>query len=51
MSDPTPKTGPNASDSPEVTPENSKVFGYDVSQQAKQPRAEAPNTNSPLAAG
>jgi len=51
MTEPTPKSGPNLSDAPEPTPSDSKVFGYNVAQQAVQPRAQAPNPNSPLAAG
>jgi len=51
MSDPTPKAGPNLADAPEETPENSKVFGYNVAQQARQPQAQKANPNSPLAAG
>lgn len=48
----TPKLGPNASDSPETPPEEAKVFGYNVAQQAKTGNYVAkPNPNSPLAAG
>jgi len=53
MADSTPKAGPNAADAPEVTSENANVFGYDVASQAKRgnPAPQAPNVNSPLAAG
>lgn len=51
MLDSTPKSGPNLADAPEATPENSKVFGYNVAQQARQPQSQKPNPNSPLAAG
>lgn len=52
MADVTPKNGPNPSDSPSTSPENSKVFGYDVASQARK-TASAPkvNPNSPLSAG
>jgi len=45
-----PKLGPNASDAPEVPPENAKVFGYNVAQQVGT-YVQKPNPNSPLAAG
>jgi len=52
MADATPKTGPNPSDSPSTSPENAKVFGYDVaSQSRKASSAPKVNPNSPLAAG
>jgi hypothetical protein len=48
----TPKLGPNLSDSPESPPEEAKVFGYNVAQQARTGNhVSKPNPNSPLAAG
>lgn len=47
-----PKLGPNPSDSPETPPEEAKVFGYNVAQQARSGNyVSKPNPNSPLAAG
>ena len=49
MSDSKPTQGPNAAP---TAPEGAKVFGYDVSQQARKTAQEVkPNTASPLAAG
>jgi hypothetical protein len=44
------KTGPNVSDDPIVTPEESKTFSYDVASQVST-TTKAQNPNSPLAAG
>jgi hypothetical protein len=48
MSDSNPTAAPNAA--PEA-PKDAKVFEYDVATQSKQPPAQKPNPNSPLAAG
>ena len=47
----TPKLGPNEADSPAPTPEDAKVFGYDVASQVSTSTPQKPNPNSPLAAG
>jgi len=51
MSETTPKAGPTAADSPEVTPETAKVFDYDVASNARTVAPSKPNPASPLAAG
>lgn len=51
MAEATPKTGPNPSDSPSASPENAKVFGYDVAAQSRTSKSPKANPNSPLAAG
>jgi len=51
MTESTPKLGPNPSDAPQSPPEDAKVFGYDVAQQARFTHINKPNPNSPLAAG
>lgn len=51
MSETTPKVGPTAADSPEVTPETAKVFDYDVASNARTVAPTKPNPASPLAAG
>lgn len=49
MTDSKPTQGPNAAP---AAPEGAKVFGYDVSQQARKSAQEVkPNPASPLAAG
>lgn len=48
MSDSDPRLSPNSA--PE-TPEDAKVFGYDVASQASKPPEQKPNPMSPLAAG
>jgi hypothetical protein len=47
----TPKVGPNEADSPAPTPEDAKVFGYDVASNAQTVAPSKPNPASPLAAG
>ena len=51
MSETTPKVGPSVADAPSSTPENAKVFGYDVSANARKVVPAKPNPASPLAAG
>lgn len=45
------KVGPCSADSPEPTPENAKVFDYNVSQQSRKMPVQKVNPKSPLAAG
>lgn len=51
MAETTPKVGPSAADAPASTPENAKVFGYDVAANARKVVPAKPNPASPLAAG
>ena len=51
MEESTPKLGPNEADSPAPTPEDAKVFGYDVASNARTVAPSKPNPASPLAAG
>lgn len=51
MTETTPKVGPNVADAPEVTPETSQVFDYNVAANARTVAPSKPNPASPLAAG
>jgi hypothetical protein len=51
MSETTPKVGPTAADSPEVTSETANVFDYNVAANSRTVAPSKPNPASPLAAG